>query len=114
MSTSTYASLSRMSDTVKPRFLFPNGITDLTVDLPGQSAPDRVDRNRSRANSTPREAGTTEQPTNRSRWRTKEFYVYYLAFIVVVPQMAYAVIKLSRGACEAAQKSQGSLRRLPS
>lgn len=28
-------------------------------------------------------------PTTRPRWRTREFYLYYLVFIAVVPQMAY-------------------------
>ncbi len=95
MSTSAYASLNRISDTVKPRFLFPNGITDLTVDLPGQSAaPPTL---QARRPSAQREAGTTETIYNPSRWKTKEFYLYYVVFILVVPNMVTAVVKLSRG-----------------
>jgi len=95
MSSSAYASLNRISDTVQPRFLFPNGITDLTVSLPGQSAPPPATR--SRAQSGQREAGQTEPQSNPSRWTTKEFYFYYFCFIMVVPNMVTAVMKLSRG-----------------
>lgn len=104
MSSAAYASLNRISDTVKPRLLFPNGITDLTVDLPGQSGPPPTSR--SRASSAPREAGHTEPVHNKSRWKTREFYVYYLAFILVVPNMVHAVVKLSRGQSSERRLSQ--------
>lgn len=32
-----------------------------------------------------------------SRWQTPEFYLYYVVFIVVVPQMFKAVIEVSQG-----------------
>jgi hypothetical protein len=95
MSSSTYASLNRISDTVKPRFFFPNGITDLTVTLPGQSGPPPTGP--SRRPSAQREAGTLEPIFSPSRWRTKEFYLYYAVFLVVVPNMVRAVVRLSRG-----------------
>lgn len=70
----------------RPAWFFPNGITDLTVSIPG---------------SEPRAQQTTpgQQPQQlpRSRWRTREFYVYYAVFIVIVPCMAKAVVDLSRG-----------------
>ncbi|CCG84651.1 protein of unknown function [Taphrina deformans PYCC 5710] len=37
-----------------------------------------------------------KDPTKKLRWQTLEFYVYYLAFIVVVPIMFYSVIVISR------------------
>ncbi|GAA5985144.1 hypothetical protein JCM10908_002541 [Rhodotorula pacifica] len=47
-------------------------IVDLTVKVPTPSAPP---------------AAHTQLQVNKSRWRTKEFYVYYLVFVLVVPQM---------------------------
>ena len=95
MSAPAYASLTRISDTAKARFIFPNGITDLTVDLPGQSAPPPAGP--ARRPSAQREAGTAEPVYNPARWGTKEFYFYYLVFVAVVPNMVRAVVRLSRG-----------------
>lgn len=73
----------------KPAWFFPNGITDLTVSIPGQEP------------SQPSSAGAggplPGQQLPRSRWRTREFYVYYGVFVVIVPCMAKAVVDLSRG-----------------
>ncbi|GAA5958460.1 hypothetical protein JCM8115_002473 [Rhodotorula mucilaginosa] len=40
------------------------------------------------SDSSPRAAAAALAPT-RPRWRTTEFYCYYLVFLAVVPQMAY-------------------------
>lgn len=51
-------------------------ITDFTITIPGS------------------ERKATDEPP-KSRWRTPEFYFYYLAFSFVVPTMIYIPVKLS-------------------
>ena len=53
------------------------GITRLTVDVPSARA-----------------SGETRPP----RWRTPEFFFYYLVFLTVVPWMVYSPIQLSASA----------------
>lgn len=63
--------------------MLPDGIVSLTVDIPG----------------TKKEANKPSQGdiASQSRWRTKEFCAYYAVFVLVVPQMARSVVRLSRG-----------------
>ncbi|KAM0747100.1 MBOAT-domain-containing protein [Meredithblackwellia eburnea MCA 4105] len=56
-------------------------ITDLTVQLPSSSS--------SSSNSA-------QQQSKPSRWRSKEFCLYYAVFILVVPKMAWIAVNLSR------------------
>lgn len=59
---------------------FSTGITALTVTIP---QPGR-----------PRESSAPEPP---SRWRTPEFWLYYVVFALALPYMAKVVVDLSRG-----------------
>ncbi|GAA5988430.1 hypothetical protein JCM5350_005309 [Sporobolomyces pararoseus] len=58
-------------------------ITNLTVSIPSSSA------------SSGSTSTSSSSSTIGSRWRTKEFYIYYLVFLVVVPQMVWSPIKIS-------------------
>ncbi|GAA5825473.1 hypothetical protein JCM5353_005315 [Sporobolomyces roseus] len=55
-------------------------LTDLTVSIPSSSS-------KNPTSTIPRSTG--------SRWRTKEFYLYYLIFLIVVPNMYYSAVKVS-------------------
>ena len=48
---------------------------------------------------TPLSETTQKTVLNRQspRWRTPEFYVYYLIFAIVIPAMVWKPISLSRG-----------------
>jgi hypothetical protein len=54
-------------------------ITDLTIRIPNSS----------------RSATGLQPDPSRSRWRSREFMVYYVAFAVVVPMMIWTPIRLS-------------------
>lgn len=59
-------------------------ITDLTVDIPSShTAPPHTKGERNGVERAP------------SRWRTKEFMVYYVVFAVVVPWMVWVPVRLS-------------------
>ncbi|EIM90724.1 MBOAT-domain-containing protein [Stereum hirsutum FP-91666 SS1] len=63
-------------------------ITDLTVDIPSShTAPPH-------ANAKGERNGAERGP-GQSRWRTKEFMLYYVVFAVVVPWMVWVPIRLS-------------------
>ncbi|GAA5946636.1 hypothetical protein JCM3765_000327 [Sporobolomyces pararoseus] len=56
-------------------------ITNLTVSIPSSTS-----------------SGSTSSSTNStctSRWRTREFYLYYVVFAVVVPRMVWSAVKVS-------------------
>lgn len=55
-------------------------VTDLTVSTPGNTR-----------------RATDEPPP--PRWRTPEFYAYYVLFILVVPMLVYWPMKLSTSGC---------------
>lgn len=61
-------------------------ITDLTVSI----APSSSSSSRPTSSSTP-------PSTSRPRWRTNEFYLYYVVFLVVVPQMYLSAVRASSG-----------------
>ena len=61
-------------------------LTDLTVSIPSSS---------SFKNPTSSTPTRSPSPSTRSRWNTKEFYFYYLIFLVVVPNMYYSAVKVS-------------------
>ena len=44
---------------------------------------------------------TRNSGTSASLWKTKEFYIYYIAFIVVVPLMFKVAIEVSNRKCNA-------------
>jgi hypothetical protein len=56
-----------------------------------------------------RDGKTQTQPTDASppRWRTPEFYVYLVVFLVCVPQMYWAVVSVSQRRFE--QTRRGTL-----
>lgn len=54
-------------------------VTDFTITIPGSVR------------------STAASETSQSRWRTKEFMLYYLAFVLVVPIMIWWPIRLSQG-----------------
>ncbi|GAA6059716.1 hypothetical protein JCM10212_000244 [Sporobolomyces blumeae] len=59
-------------------------ITDLTISIPSSSS------------STVRPTSSSLSTGRRPRWHSREFYAYYLVFLVVVPQMVLAVTRLGR------------------
>ncbi|GAA5838967.1 hypothetical protein JCM3766R1_004544 [Sporobolomyces carnicolor] len=59
-------------------------ITDLTVSI----APSSSSSSRPTSSWTP-------PSTSRPRWRTNEFYLYYVVFLVVVPQMYLSAVRAS-------------------
>ncbi|BGP26954.1 glycerol:H+ symporter Gup1 [Rhodotorula toruloides] len=71
----------------------PWSITDLTVHTPSTASP-----------------ASSSQHGSQPRWRTKEFYVYYLVFAVVVPQMWRIGCKATRATGEGYWKYVGRLR----
>lgn len=62
-------------------------LTNLTVHIPQPSRPPSSTRQT-----------RPEDPPPPSRWRTKEFYLYYALFLVVVPIMWSLGARVSRGA----------------
>ncbi|BGP34625.1 glycerol transporter [Rhodotorula toruloides] len=68
-------------------------ITDLTVHTPSTASPT-----------------SNAQQGSQLRWRTKEFYAYYLVFALVVPQMWRIGCKATRATSEGYWKYAGRLR----
>lgn len=66
-------------------------VTKLTVDVPAPGG--------GSATSSSSSSASQEPPPGPSRWRSKEFCVYYALFLLVVPRMAKATVDLSKGAC---------------
>lgn len=48
----------------------------------------------------------TTQGASPSLWRTPEFFVYYLFFIILVPLMFKTVIDVSKGKCSRSEKEK--------
>lgn len=71
------AVLDQQADVDQPRR---KGILRFTVDVPPGSSRQRV-----------------VQPRPPPRWRTPEFYLYYLIFAITVPVMVWKPIQLSKG-----------------
>jgi protein-cysteine N-palmitoyltransferase HHAT len=60
---------------------------------PAERNAKEIDRNLGRENSRSVQLKVQAQP---SKWNTWEFYIYYVIFIVTVPQMFKAVVDVSR------------------
>lgn len=63
------------------------------MDIPSQ----RAARPTAVTGSTLTASPEANQVQAGSRWRTKEFYAYYLVFSFVVPKMWMAGVEISRG-----------------
>lgn len=107
------------------RSLLPSSLTDLTVSIPSSTSatstsPSASARGLTRPSSPSLQIDSTRRPglaaaraarslspagrrevaqeaAGKGRWRTREFYLYYAVFALVLPRMGWSVIRLSRG-----------------
>lgn len=99
--TTNYPPISTTISTETPEVVkmswkpFKNGITSLTVDIPQSKPSSRKQLINSNSTTTAR---TRElNLPSISKWRTKEFCLYYAVFVIAVPYMIKSAVDLSKG-----------------